>query len=85
MSILAWIVLGLVSGLIASQFVGGGRGLLMDLVVGVVGAFVGGMAFNLIGQTGVTGFNLWSIFVSVIGAVMVLLTFRLVARGRRRA
>jgi uncharacterized membrane protein YeaQ/YmgE (transglycosylase-associated protein family) len=83
MSILAWILLGLVSGFIASKLVGGsGSGLVMDLVLGVVGAFVGGGLFHLIGRTGVTGFNLWSVFVSVIGAVAVLVAYHAISRNR---
>jgi uncharacterized membrane protein YeaQ/YmgE (transglycosylase-associated protein family) len=80
MSILAWVVLGLISGFIASKIVGGsGKGIVLDLVLGVVGAFVGGGAFHLFGQVGVTGFNLWSIFVSVVGAVIVLVAYHAIA------
>jgi len=81
MSILAWIVLGLISGFIASKLVtGSGKGLLADLVLGVIGAFVGGATFNYFGNTGITGFNLWSVFVAVIGAVLVLVVYRLATR-----
>jgi uncharacterized membrane protein YeaQ/YmgE (transglycosylase-associated protein family) len=84
MSIIAWILLGLVSGFIASKIVNkSGDGTLLDIVLGIVGAFVGGMLFNLIGDYGVTGFNLWSIFVSVVGAVVVLVVYHAVV-GRRR-
>ena len=73
MSILAWIVLGLIAGFIASKiFVGTGQGILMDIVLGIVGAVVGGYLFSALGSTGVTGFNLWSMFVAVIGAVGLL-------------
>lgn len=73
MSILAWIVLGLIAGFIASKiFVGTGQGILMDIVLGIVGAVVGGYLFDALGSTGVTGFNLWSMFVAVIGAVVLL-------------
>ena len=73
MSILAWIVLGLIAGFIASRiFVGSGQGLLMDMVLGIVGAVVGGYLFSALGATGVTGFNLWSMFVAIIGAVVIL-------------
>jgi uncharacterized membrane protein YeaQ/YmgE (transglycosylase-associated protein family) len=73
MSILAWIVLGLIAGFIASKiYVGSGQGILMDIVLGIVGAVVGGYIFDALGSTGVTGFNLWSMFVAVIGAVVVL-------------
>ena len=81
MSILAWIVLGLLSGFIASQLVNrGGEGPLLDIVLGVVGAVVGGFVFNLVGATGVTGFNLWSLFVAVIGAVVVLVVYHALLR-----
>lgn len=83
MSILAWIVLGLVSGFIASKLVrGSGSGVVLDLVLGVIGAFVGGGAFNLIGQRGITGFDIWSVFVSVVGAFIVLAVYHLVRGGR---
>lgn len=82
MSIIAWILLGLVSGFIASKFVNGrGEGLFFDMVLGVVGAFVGGAAFHLIGRAGVTGFNVWSLFVSVMGSILVLAAYHAV-RGR---
>ena len=73
MSIIGWILLGLISGFIASKIVNHtGEGALLDIVLGIVGAFVGGFLFNLIGSAGVTGFNIWSMFVAVIGAVVVL-------------
>jgi uncharacterized membrane protein YeaQ/YmgE (transglycosylase-associated protein family) len=84
MSIIAWIVLGLISGFIASKIVNKtGEGLLLDIILGVVGALVGGFLFNLAGATGVTGLNLWSMFVAVIGAVVVLaVKHMLMGRGR---
>jgi len=83
MSIIGWIVLGLIAGFIASKIVSkSGEGLIVDIVLGVVGAIVGGFLFNLVGAVGVTGFNLWSMFVAVIGAVVVLLIYHaLVRRG----
>ena len=73
MSILGWIVLGLIAGFIASKIVSGsGSGLVMDIVLGVVGALVGGFVFNFFGATGVTGVNLYSMLVAVIGAVIFL-------------
>ena len=73
MSILAWIVLGLIAGFIASKiFVGSGQGMLMDIVLGIVGAVVGGYLFSALGATGITGFNLYSLFVSVVGAIVLL-------------
>ena len=84
MSILAWIVLGIVAGFIASKLINKtGSGLVMDLVLGVVGAVVGGWLFNQFGSAGVTGFNLYSLFVAVIGAVVVLLIYHLVFRRSR--
>ena len=73
MSIFAWIVLGLISGFIASKIINKtGEGMVLDIVLGVVGAVVGGFLFGLVGAAGVDGFNIWSLFVAVIGAVVVL-------------
>jgi len=73
MSIIAWIFLGLIAGFIASKLVNRrGEGAVLDILLGVFGAFLGGWLFTLLGATGVTGWNLWSIFVSVIGAVLAL-------------
>ena len=81
MSILAWIVLGLISGFVASKIVNRqGAGCLLDIVLGIVGAFVGGIIFTGIGGRGVTGFNLWSMFVAVIGAIVVLVVYHLIRR-----
>jgi uncharacterized membrane protein YeaQ/YmgE (transglycosylase-associated protein family) len=83
MSIIAWILLGLISGFIASKVVNGsGKGVIMDMVLGVIGAFVGGGLFHLVGHVGVTGFNLWSVFVSVIGAIVVLVSYHALTGGR---
>jgi uncharacterized membrane protein YeaQ/YmgE (transglycosylase-associated protein family) len=83
MSVIAWIVLGLIAGFIASKIINKtGEGMLLDIVLGIVGAVVGGAIFNFIGSAGVTGFNLWSLFVAVIGAVVVLVLYHAVA-GRR--
>jgi uncharacterized membrane protein YeaQ/YmgE (transglycosylase-associated protein family) len=83
MSIIAWIVLGLVSGFIASKLVNRtGEGFFIDIVLGIVGAIVGGFLFNRLGHTGVTGLNLWSMFVSVTGATLVLVAYHALA-GRR--
>jgi uncharacterized membrane protein YeaQ/YmgE (transglycosylase-associated protein family) len=73
MSLIGWIILGLIAGWIGSRMVkGAGSGLMMNLVLGVVGAVVGGFLVGLLGGSGVTGFNLWSLIVAVFGAVMVL-------------
>ncbi len=69
MSIVAWILLGLVSGFIASKVVNrSGEGIAIDILLGVVGAVVGGFLFNAVGSVGVTGFNLWSMFVAASSA-----------------
>jgi uncharacterized membrane protein YeaQ/YmgE (transglycosylase-associated protein family) len=81
MSVLAWIVLGLLAGYLSSTAVNRhGRGLLMDIVLGVVGAVFGGLLFNAIGATGISGLNLWSLIVSVAGSVV----FLIVAHALRR-
>ena len=83
MGILAWIVLGLIAGFIASKIVNHtGSGLLMDIVLGVVGALVGGFLFSMFGAVGVTGFNIYSMLVAVVGAVVVLWLYHMLI-GRR--
>jgi uncharacterized membrane protein YeaQ/YmgE (transglycosylase-associated protein family) len=83
MSVLAWIVLGLIAGFIASKLVNrSGGNLLLDLVLGVVGAFVGGFLFTRFGAAGVTGLNIYSILVSIVGAVVVLFIYHALV-GRR--
>jgi uncharacterized membrane protein YeaQ/YmgE (transglycosylase-associated protein family) len=83
MSFLAWIVLGLISGFIASKIVNkSGSGTLMDIVLGIVGAVVGGWLFDTIGHVGVTGLNLYSILVAVVGAVVVLIIYHALLRIR---
>ena len=83
MSFLAWIVLGLIAGFIASKIVNkSGSGILMDILLGIVGALVGGWLFNTFGGTGVTGLNLYSMLVAIVGAVLVLVVYHAI-RGRR--
>lgn len=83
MSILAWLVVGLIAGFIASKIINKrGEGVIMDIVLGVVGAIVGGFIFNFFGHSAPTGINLYSIFVAVIGAIVVLLAYHAVI-GRR--
>jgi len=83
MSILAWVVLGLIAGFVASKLVNkSGEGVLMDLVLGIIGAVGGGWLFNQFGQPGVTGLNLWSVVVAVVGAVIILVLYHAVT-GRR--
>jgi uncharacterized membrane protein YeaQ/YmgE (transglycosylase-associated protein family) len=83
MSILAWLVLGLISGFIASKIVNKtGEGVVLDIVLGIIGAFVGGWLFNTFGEAGVTGLNLYSMLVAVVGAVVVLVLYHALF-GRR--
>ncbi len=80
---IAWIILGLIAGFIASKIVNNrGEGVLLDIVLGIVGAVIGGWIFNAFGAAGVTGFNLWSLLVAVIGAVVLLWIYHAIA-GRR--
>ncbi len=73
MSFLAWIILGLIAGFIGSKIVNKrGEGILLDIILGIVGAIVGGFIFSLFGAHGVTGLNLYSLLVAVIGAIVVL-------------
>src|SRR5580704_8371426 len=83
MSILAWIVLGLVSGFIASKIVNkSGDGFIIDILLGIVGAFVGGWLFTTFGQPGVTGLNLYSMLVAIVGAVVFLIIYHAIFRRR---
>jgi uncharacterized membrane protein YeaQ/YmgE (transglycosylase-associated protein family) len=85
MSILGWLVLGLIAGFIASKIVNReGEGFLMDIVLGIVGAVVGGYLFTAFGGMPVTGFNIYSMVVAVVGAIVVLLIFHAIT-GRRRS
>ena len=82
MSFLAWTVLGLVAGFIASKIVNKqGEGFLLDIVLGIVGAVVGGWLFGLSGASGVSGVNLYSLLVAVVGAIVVLFTYHLIRRS----
>ena len=76
MSLLGWVLFGLISGFVASRIVNRqGEGCILNIVLGVIGALVGGFIFTSIGGTGVTGFNLYSMFVAIIGAIVVLLLY----------
>ena len=82
MSFLVWIVLGLVAGFIASKIVNKkGEGLFLDIVLGIVGAVVGGWLFGLFGASGVNGVNLYSLLVAVAGAILVLLAYHALRRA----
>ncbi len=83
MSFIAWIVLGLLAGFIGSKLVNKtGEGFFLDIILGVVGAVVGGYVFNMFGASGATGLNLYSLLVAVIGAVLVLMIYHAIFRRR---
>jgi uncharacterized membrane protein YeaQ/YmgE (transglycosylase-associated protein family) len=83
MSFIAWLVLGLIAGFIGSKIVNKqGEGLLLDIVLGVVGAELGGWLFSLFGMSGVTGLNVYSLLVAVVGAVILLLVYHELIRRR---
>ncbi len=82
MSLLAWIVVGLIAGWLASQVVASRYGVIGDTVIGMVGALVGGFLFEQFGSTGTTGFSLWSVLVSFVGAVVLLVLIRAVSGQR---
>jgi uncharacterized membrane protein YeaQ/YmgE (transglycosylase-associated protein family) len=73
MSIISWIILGVIAGFLGSKIVNkSGQGLVLDIVLGIVGAIVGGLIFSAFGAAGVTGLNIYSLIVAVVGAVVVL-------------
>jgi uncharacterized membrane protein YeaQ/YmgE (transglycosylase-associated protein family) len=83
MSFIVWIVLGLIAGFIASKLVNNsGEGLLLDIVLGIVGAVVGGWLFNQFGMPGVSGLNLYSVLVSVVGAALFLIIYHAITKRR---
>jgi uncharacterized membrane protein YeaQ/YmgE (transglycosylase-associated protein family) len=83
MSIIGWIVLGLISGFIASKIVNNqGEGFILDIVLGMVGAIVGGYILSLFGAQGVSGVNIYSMFVAIIGAIVVLVIYHSVTARR---
>ena len=85
MSIIGWIILGLIAGFIASKLINKtGEGIILDIVLGIVGAVVGGYLFTLFGAAPVTGLNLYSLIVAVVGAVVVLFVYHAIMGGRRR-
>lgn len=82
MSIIAWIILGLIAGFIASKIVNRhGEGILLDIVVGIIGAVIGGWIMAALGGTGVNGFNLYSILVAIGGAVVLLVIVHALRRA----
>jgi uncharacterized membrane protein YeaQ/YmgE (transglycosylase-associated protein family) len=85
MGIISWIVLGLIAGFIGSKIVDSqGQGFWLDIALGIVGALVGGFLFSLFGASGVTGLNIYSMIVAVVGAIVVMLIYNTLT-GRRRA
>jgi len=85
MGIISWIILGLIAGFIGSKIVNRqGQGFWLDIALGIIGALVGGFVFDAFGSTGVTGLNIWSMIVAIVGSVVVLLIYNAVT-GQRRA
>jgi uncharacterized membrane protein YeaQ/YmgE (transglycosylase-associated protein family) len=83
MGVISWIVVGLIAGFIGSKIVNkSGEGMIRDIILGIIGALVGGWIFNAMGAAGVSGVNLYSIFVAVIGAIIVLVAYHTIF-GRR--
>lgn len=81
MGILLWILFGGIAGFIASHLAGNGSGLLWDIILGIVGSLVGGFIMNALGYAGVTGFNLYSFVVAIIGSIVVIMIGRLLRRA----
>jgi uncharacterized membrane protein YeaQ/YmgE (transglycosylase-associated protein family) len=82
MSVLALIILGLIAGFIGSKIVNKrGEGIVLYLVLGIVGAIAGGWLFNLLGASGVSGLNLYSLLVAVVGAIAVLVVYHAIRRA----
>jgi uncharacterized membrane protein YeaQ/YmgE (transglycosylase-associated protein family) len=81
MGIPAWIVVGLVAGLLAKLILAGDDpgGIIITILIGIAGAIVGGFLFSRFGGTGLTGFSIWSILVATVGAIILLLIYRLIA------
>jgi uncharacterized membrane protein YeaQ/YmgE (transglycosylase-associated protein family) len=81
MGFIAWLILGLIAGFIGSKLVNKtGSGLLLDIILGIVGAMVGGWLFSFFGLHGVTGLNLYSLLVAVVGAVLVIVVYHAIVR-----
>ena len=85
MGIISWIILGLIAGFIGSKIVDKqGQGFWLNIALGIIGALVGGFLFDLFGAKGITGLNIWSMIVAVVGSIVVLLVYNALT-GRRRA
>jgi uncharacterized membrane protein YeaQ/YmgE (transglycosylase-associated protein family) len=86
MGIISWIILGLIAGFIGSKIVDSqGQGLWLNIVLGIVGALVGGFLFNALGAGGVTGLNIYSMIVAIVGSIVVLLIYNAITGRRSRA
>jgi uncharacterized membrane protein YeaQ/YmgE (transglycosylase-associated protein family) len=82
MGIIAWIILGLIAGFIGSKIVNkSGEGFFLDIILGIVGAVVGGWLFSYFGAHGVTGLNVYSLVVAVVGAIVVLVVYHAIRRA----
>jgi len=83
MSIISWIILGLIAAFIGSKIVNAeGQGFWLNIALGIIGALVGGFLFNFFGATGITGLNIWSIIVAIVGSVVVLWVYNALAARR---
>jgi uncharacterized membrane protein YeaQ/YmgE (transglycosylase-associated protein family) len=84
MGIISWIVVGLIAGLLGKLIMPGDDpgGIIVTILIGIVGAFIGGFVVGIFGGTGVTGFNIWSIIVATIGAIILLAIYRMLVGGR---
>lgn len=84
--VIAWIIVGLIGGFLASRVVNRrGEGVFRDIILGIIGGLIGGFIFRAFGSHGVTGFNLWSILVAFIGAVVLLVLYHAIRGQRARA
>lgn len=81
MDLILWIVFGALAGWIATMVMGGSEGFIWDIVLGIVGAVLGGYLMNYFGQSGVTGFNLYSMFVAVVGSIILIAIGRMLRRS----
>ena len=86
MGIISWILVGLIAGALGKLIMPGDDpgGIIVTILIGMVGAVIGGFVVGLLGGTGATGFNIWSILVATLGAIILLAIYRAIAGGRRR-
>ncbi len=78
MDLIAWLVIGLIAGWLASKVIPRRMGIAGDTIIGIFGALTGGLLFNIFGASGVTGLNIWSVFVAFVGAIALLVIIRVV-------